>query len=169
MGKFGHKDRVELWRRLFDEHRKSGLTVKAFCRAGKLSEPSFYWWRRKLRELETDPGLGGNILPVKIVDNQPPVETQEAGPLDTKPGGGLTGGVQIVTPGGFYLRIDSATSIEELASLLHAIELSQSKISSHGHRAQCGQSLSTRGGQGSLVQQDVGRQLGEFNRRGEAC
>lgn len=37
------------WRRLLRKHRKSRLTVAAFCRRAGVSQPSFYAWPRKLR------------------------------------------------------------------------------------------------------------------------
>jgi hypothetical protein len=36
------------WRRLFTQFQRSGLTGRAFCARHRLSEPSFYAWRREL-------------------------------------------------------------------------------------------------------------------------
>ena len=39
--------RRELWCQRVAQQKNSGQTVRAFCRAHKLSEHSFYWWRRQ--------------------------------------------------------------------------------------------------------------------------
>jgi transposase-like protein len=44
----GGKERF--WRRLLRQWRRSGLTVRAFCAEHKVSEPSFYSWRRSIAE-----------------------------------------------------------------------------------------------------------------------
>ena len=41
-------ERRELWRQRVAQQKDSGQTVRAFCREHKLSEYSFYWWRRQL-------------------------------------------------------------------------------------------------------------------------
>jgi Transposase len=41
-------ERRELWRQRVAQQKNSGQTVRAFCGEHKLSEHSFYWWRRQL-------------------------------------------------------------------------------------------------------------------------
>jgi transposase-like protein len=36
------------WRRTLEQWRRSGLTIRDFCRCHGLSEPTFYAWRRTL-------------------------------------------------------------------------------------------------------------------------
>ena len=38
------------WRRLLGQWRSSGLSVRDFCAAQEVSEPSFYGWRRTLAQ-----------------------------------------------------------------------------------------------------------------------
>ena len=40
--------RGELWRQRIAQQESSGQTIRAFCRDHKLSEYSFYFWRRQL-------------------------------------------------------------------------------------------------------------------------
>jgi hypothetical protein len=40
-------ERRELWRQRVAEQKNNGQTVRAFCREHRLSEHSFYWWRRQ--------------------------------------------------------------------------------------------------------------------------
>ena len=48
MSRTQQPERRELWRRRVAQQNNSGQTVRAFCREHKLSEYSFYWWRRQL-------------------------------------------------------------------------------------------------------------------------
>jgi hypothetical protein len=41
-------ERRELWSQRVTQQKNSGQTVRAFCREHKLSEYSFYAWRRQL-------------------------------------------------------------------------------------------------------------------------
>jgi len=41
---------VRAWQERISAWATSGLTARAYCREQRLSEPSFYAWRRKLRE-----------------------------------------------------------------------------------------------------------------------
>jgi len=43
------------WRRLIDQHCRSGQTVKAFCAKHDVSQASFYSWRRHLGGQPTPP------------------------------------------------------------------------------------------------------------------
>jgi hypothetical protein len=38
--------REQVWRRHIEQQPRSGLTVRGYCRAHNLREPSFFYWRR---------------------------------------------------------------------------------------------------------------------------
>lgn len=40
--------REQFWRQLIRDQRRSGSSIKAFCRSHGVSEPSFFAWRKKL-------------------------------------------------------------------------------------------------------------------------
>lgn len=44
------RNSAEQWRRLFREHRASGLPVSVYCRRAGVPQSSFYAWRRRLRD-----------------------------------------------------------------------------------------------------------------------
>lgn len=46
-------ERRKLWRQRVAQQKSSGQTVRAFCRENKLSECSFYQWRRQLGTADT--------------------------------------------------------------------------------------------------------------------
>src|SRR5579864_1851455 len=49
----GTETRSEVWQARITEQQHSGLSVERFCREQGLSEPSFYAWRKRLRQSET--------------------------------------------------------------------------------------------------------------------
>lgn len=48
-GKERDRRREARWRRIVGEHKRSRLTIREFCRRGKLKESAFYFWRRELQ------------------------------------------------------------------------------------------------------------------------
>lgn len=47
------------WSACVSRWRRSGLSVREFCRREALSEPSFYAWRRILTQRQVSPVSGG--------------------------------------------------------------------------------------------------------------
>lgn len=102
-------EKAEFWRLAFDEHRKSGMSIKAFCAQQGVSEQAFYTWRRKLRGLVDAGSEIGELVPVTVVDRASTAVRRSSQ-------------VQIVTPGGFILRVDSSLPTSQLTSLIRSIE-----------------------------------------------
>jgi transposase len=63
----GRKERH--WRRLIEDWRSSGLTVRSFCARRGVSEPSFYAWRRRLQQGDADSSA---FVPVRVIDAEVP-------------------------------------------------------------------------------------------------
>jgi len=40
---------ADRWRKIIQQHQRSGLTVVGFCRRARVPQSSFFAWRRKLR------------------------------------------------------------------------------------------------------------------------
>lgn len=102
--------KAEYWQQMLSDHRQSGMTVKAFCAEKKISCPSFYQWKQRLQSKPVDPA-NNSIVPVKLI----PMQSCTAASNRF---------VQILTPGGFSIRVDSSMRAEDLAELLRAIESS---------------------------------------------
>jgi hypothetical protein len=109
-------EREKLWRGVLARFGKSGLSVRAFCTQERLSEPSFYAWRRILAERDAEAGAlhrtsaqpseSPAFLPVTIQrDALPP-----------------TAGMSLELRGGRILRLPDSMSIERIAELIHALE-----------------------------------------------
>ena len=104
------KDRELHWRGVFDRQSASGLNVAGFCRQESISAPSFYAWRRKLKERAAADDSdaittvsSGQLLPVRIESSAPPTP------------------VRILLPQG--VAIDASSSIDPsvLADLLRTL------------------------------------------------
>lgn len=53
------------WRERLDRFERSGLTVQAFVRREGVSAPTYYQWRRKLRDSSTKPAPV-SFLPIAL-------------------------------------------------------------------------------------------------------
>jgi macrodomain Ter protein organizer (MatP/YcbG family) len=62
------------WRKLVNRQSKSGESVTAYCQARGLSAPQFFYWKKKLRELEAN-----QFVEVKMVSSRMPPEAAGAG------------------------------------------------------------------------------------------
>jgi len=101
-------EKEEFWRLALREHQQSGLTIRAFCQREGLSEPSFYAWRKKIKNRnsshEPDPVSElGKLVPLDIIDSTD------------------NDSLEIVTPGGFTLRRTHAVETSRLAALIGVI------------------------------------------------
>ena len=109
-------EKEAFWRLALEEHRGSGLTVRAFCRREGISEPSFYAWRRRITKRDAKSVTVGRqpaLIPVDIVDSV---------------GGGSPNGdatsarrLEVVTPSGFTLRFHHDIEPRQLGTLLNVI------------------------------------------------
>jgi hypothetical protein len=102
------------WRRHVAAWRRSGQTVRAYCQAAGLSEPSFYGWRRVLAERQQveraravpdDQPSAPPFVPVRLID----------GATDQ-------GGVEVCLRGGRVLRLSAGFSTQTLRAVLTVLE-----------------------------------------------
>src|SRR5229473_5565969 len=63
-GKRHDRQKEQQWRRWLKEWQASGLSVRAFCERQRLSEPSFYAWRRELAKRDAQRPA---FVPVHVV------------------------------------------------------------------------------------------------------
>ena len=97
------------WRAIVARWRRSGRSVREFCQAEGLSEPSFYAWRRKLTRVEPHgPVAAPAFLPVQIVANE-----------ECRP---TTGGIEVVLANGRCLRVAPGFDLPTLVTLVDLLE-----------------------------------------------
>ncbi len=111
------------WRRILDQWRRSGQSIRAFCRQQRLSEPLFYAWRRTIaqRDQARQPS-GHRCLPQDIAsptDEQKPEAPPAFVPLHVLP---ATATLEVVLHPGCLVRVptgfDPAT-LRQLLVVLH--------------------------------------------------
>lgn len=88
--------RRELWRQRIAQQESSGQSIRAYCRDHKLSEHSFYQWRKQIGAL----GSSNSAKPVSFALVEPNKPSQAAAPP-----------IELILTSGETLRIpaDSAT------------------------------------------------------------
>lgn len=90
---------AERWRKLVQQQDGSGLTVTGFCERAGVSQPSFYAWRRKLRNEVT-------FAEVKV-PREPAMEV---------------GGIELRLPGRRCVVVRPGFHRQTLLELLHVLE-----------------------------------------------
>ena len=101
----------QFWRTIVQQWRASGLSARAFCARRRLSEPSFYAWRRTLQQRDT---AQVRFVPVQIVSQQtaPTADDTSA----------AANALELVLDGGRRLRIGSGFDGPTLKRLLALLE-----------------------------------------------
>ena len=101
------------WRRVVRRWRRTGLSIRAFCRAEGIGEHLFYWWRRELARRDqhkaaahnrvTAAAKGAAFVPVRVVADQ-------------------GAGIEIVLRGGQVVRLQSGFDRQALSQALAILE-----------------------------------------------
>ncbi len=89
MGRQRSGEREAYWRDVVSRQAASGQTVAMFCQREKISPPSFYVWRKKLKRQATSP----QFVPITI--------STPATPASAKFEVRLSGGTTVMVPDGF--------------------------------------------------------------------
>jgi transposase-like protein len=108
------KDRELYWRGVLERQAESGLSAAAFCRQESISAPSFYSWRRTLREREAEAASGS--LPEREAANFVPVRIAA---------GSSSQSVRILLPQGASIEASSGVDRGALVELLTALREAQ--------------------------------------------
>jgi len=106
--------REAFWRGVMKRFGRSGLTARAFCARERLSEPSFYSWRRVIRQREAEQAAPGALafVPVMVSDA---AEGQASAGIEIEVRGDRGG------PRRCILRLPAALPMRQVAELVHAI------------------------------------------------
>ena len=93
--------RIQQWAVLIQECSASGLTNKEFCRQRGISEKSFYYWQRKLRQQIVE------ATSPQLVQLEPQPETEDLLQIQYR---------------GAELRLPGGVDLEAVAALLRSIQ-----------------------------------------------
>lgn len=106
------------WRAVLARYRRSGLSVRAFCRREGLPESAFYAWRRTIRQRDGG-GNAGDRTPTVASTVAPafvPVMVQ------AKDAGRDAGAMVMELRGGRVLRLPLSMPPAQVAAIVRAIE-----------------------------------------------
>lgn len=95
--------REQFWREVVATWRRSGQSVRAFCAAADLSEPSFYAWRRTLQardRAEAAARQAPTFVPVRVVPDAL---------------------LEVVLPTGLIVRVPGGADVQAVAKLVAAL------------------------------------------------
>lgn len=97
------------WRKLVARHASSGLTARAFCERERVSEPSFYSWRRIVRErARPDEAATPAFVPMAVSQVGPPSAER--------------GEIVLELHGGHRLRLPETMMTDRIVALVRALE-----------------------------------------------
>ena len=99
-------EREAFWRGVVARFGKSDLTVRGFCARERVSEDTFYFWRREIQRRDAE-RPGSSFVPI-VVSNTQSAESDHS--------------IVIELRGGRAMRLPAALPIGQIAELVHAIE-----------------------------------------------
>lgn len=108
----GGKERE--WRALLERQRRSGESVRAFCRSRRLRETSFYYWRREIELRDREAGSKQTppvLAPVVFVDEPRDASTDRT-----------VASIEIVLGDGMMVRVSPHSTREQLDMVLSVLE-----------------------------------------------
>ena len=107
----------QFWRRTVEQWRRSGLSIRDFCRRHELSEPNFYAWRRTLdeRDRQQPADEAPRFVPLQVLpEDEPETSTSTTDPA--------VSGLELLLDNGRVLRIGNAFEAATLRRLLPLLE-----------------------------------------------
>ena len=103
--------REAFWRQTLADFRKSGLSVREFCRREKLHESAFYAWRRTIK----------SAAPSNAAAKPPAFLPLVLGEVHT------AASITLELRGGRSLRLSESFPVDRLASLVLALEAAENR------------------------------------------
>ena len=98
MPRQGSLEKARYWREKISEQHQSGISIKEFCHQHSISQPSFYAWKRKLKQREFQSASELKLIPLVVSDTAEKVATQPS--------------VTIRLPGGVQLDVFSSDAVQ---------------------------------------------------------
>jgi hypothetical protein len=96
---------ADRWRQRLLRFERSGLSAVAFCAKERVSPPSFYAWRRRLRQPPVEPATRAAV-PADGLARLVPVRLLPAAP------------VEVLLPGGLVLRLAPGCDLDFVRALV---------------------------------------------------
>ena len=134
MARKGERDvqRERFWRAVLRRQGRSGLTTREFCRQERLSEASYYAWRRELARRDREPQTGPRqrrqgcgVASLTAGKRSPAASRPLFQELAILEGSGRNGAgccLEIILPDGCRLRVPEEVDRGLLADVLSLLE-----------------------------------------------
>jgi transposase len=103
------------WRKMVDRHAGSGLSIRQFCEKERISQPSFYAWRKRLLRGAPDArparkprrrtdklGNGREFIPLRLRDS--------------------TSALEVIHPLGYQVRVTGEVNLTALRQVLEVLD-----------------------------------------------
>mgnify|MGYP002623018478 CR=1 FL=1 len=103
------------WREIIGRHAGGGLSVRQFCAAEGISEPSFYAWRRKLGK----PAGGGKRSQTSSARRSGSRNGRDFIPLKLLES---SGAVEVVHPSGYRIRLTGEVNVRSLQRIFDVLD-----------------------------------------------
>lgn len=100
------------WREMVRGQSGSGMSVRAWCRRHALTEPAFYWWRRRLAGRNAE-NPAAAFVPVRVTD-----DGVAAGVAATDARSAEAGRIEIVLANGRRVHLIGPVDRQALADVL---------------------------------------------------
>lgn len=101
-----NQTKLEIWKEYLLNQKNSGLSVRTWCSENQISQPQFYYWKRKLsQETSAQP----QFAEICFADQQ------------TEKHKGETGSLFQVSYDGIEIVISSFATVEQITNLLTAL------------------------------------------------
>ena len=105
-------EKEQYWQELVNRQSGSGLSIRQFCAKERISQPSFYAWRKKFRERRDDgraskgcrvaPTGDGGFIPLKL--------------------GTPASALEVIHPLGFQVRVTGEVNTDALRQVLDVLD-----------------------------------------------
>ena len=99
---------IEQFRQIYDEWKRSGLSIHQYCENTGFAENRFYYWKSKLKT-ESFPSACGGFIPVKMTGKAPAYSSR------VEPGKALC---EVAYPNGVVVRVTSDMTIDQLRQMV---------------------------------------------------
>jgi hypothetical protein len=115
--------RESQWRQIISEHGRSGLSIREFCRKGKLRETAFYFWRRELQRRQVEGSTRRAEQEQRRPARCPAVPAFVAVRVEEPAGAAATGGrIEVELSGGRRVHVTAPVDRQTLADVLAVLE-----------------------------------------------
>jgi len=112
------------WRRLLQQWRRSGKTGRDFCCENRLSEPSFYAWKREIAKRDQERRTAAQVTARVSAKARPSVADALPAfvPVTLDAAASATDALEVVLSGGRVLRVRAGFDADALRQLLAVLE-----------------------------------------------